>query len=81
MAPACAQEALRRSALCTEATAIFVLAPSYLHRVAWEYGDALRVTPSLDPVSGRPEFDRWLSPHRTPRPRRPYERPILLESG
>ena len=27
--------------LCTEATAIFVMAPSYLHRVACEYGEDL----------------------------------------
>ena len=27
--------------LCTEAIAIFVMAPSYLHRVAWEYGEDL----------------------------------------
>jgi hypothetical protein len=27
--------------LCAEATAIFVMAPSYLHRVVWEYGEDL----------------------------------------
>ena len=27
--------------LCLEATAIFVMAPSYLHRLTWEYGDDL----------------------------------------
>src|SRR6476620_12184192 len=27
--------------LCTEATAIFVMAPPYLHRVVWEYGEDL----------------------------------------
>jgi protein-tyrosine-phosphatase len=27
--------------LCVEATAIFVMAPSYLHRVVWEYGEDL----------------------------------------
>ena len=27
--------------LCDEATAIFVMAPSYLHRVVWEYGEDL----------------------------------------
>jgi hypothetical protein len=63
MAPACAQEALRRGALCTEATAIFVMAPSYLHRVAREYGDDLAhkaflfADPFTKPVSlGRGEY-------------------------
>jgi len=27
--------------LCAEASAIFVMAPSYLHRLVWEYGDDL----------------------------------------
>jgi protein-tyrosine-phosphatase len=27
--------------VCAEATAIFVMAPSYLHRVVWEYGEDL----------------------------------------
>ena len=27
--------------LCAEATAIFVMAPSYLHRVVWEHGEDL----------------------------------------
>jgi len=27
--------------LCVEATAIFVMAPSYLHRMVWEYGEDL----------------------------------------
>jgi hypothetical protein len=27
--------------LCAEANAIFVMAPSYLHRVVWEYGEDL----------------------------------------
>ena len=27
--------------LCAEATAIFVMAPSYLHRLVWEYGEDL----------------------------------------
>jgi protein-tyrosine-phosphatase len=27
--------------LCVEATAIFVMAPSYLHRLVWEYGEDL----------------------------------------
>ena len=27
--------------LCAEASAIFVMAPSYLHRMIWEYGDDL----------------------------------------
>ena len=27
--------------LCAQATAIFVMAPSYLHRMIWEYGDDL----------------------------------------
>ena len=27
--------------LCAEATAIFVMGPSYLHRVIWEYGEGL----------------------------------------
>src|SRR6266446_6192709 len=27
--------------LCGEATAIFVMAPSYLHRLVWEYGEDL----------------------------------------
>ena len=28
-------------ALCVEASAIFVMAPSYLHRMVWEYGEDL----------------------------------------
>ena len=50
-------------ALCTEATAIFVMAPSYLHRVAWEYGDDLAekaylfADPFTKPVSlGKGEY-------------------------
>ena len=27
--------------LCAEATAVFVMGPSYLHRVMWEYGEDL----------------------------------------
>ena len=49
--------------LCSEATAIFVMAPSYLHRVAWEYGEDLAdkaylfADPFTKPVSlGKGEY-------------------------
>jgi protein-tyrosine-phosphatase len=39
--------------LCAEATAIFVMAPSYLHRVVWEFGENLAAKAYLfaDPFS------------------------------
>jgi protein-tyrosine-phosphatase len=49
--------------LCAQATAIFVMAPSYLHRLVWEYGEDLAdkaylfADPFTKPVSlGRGEY-------------------------
>jgi protein-tyrosine-phosphatase len=49
--------------LCTDATAIFVMAPSYLHRLTWEYGEDLAdkaylfADPFTKPVSlGKGEY-------------------------
>ena len=51
------------AACVTEATAIFVMAPSYLHRVVWEYGEDLAdkaylfADPFTKPVSlGKGEY-------------------------
>lgn len=36
--------------LCAEATAIFVMGPSYLHRVMWEYGEDLADKRTCSPI-------------------------------
>ena len=44
--------------LCAEAGAIFVMGPSYLHRVIWEYGEDLADKAYLSPIRSP---DRCLS--------------------
>jgi protein-tyrosine-phosphatase len=47
------------SSLCTTADAIFVMAPSYLHRMLWEYGEehASKAYLFADPFSAPESFD------------------------
>jgi protein-tyrosine-phosphatase len=60
--------------LCAEATAIFVMAPSYLHRVVWEYGEDLAdkaylfADPFTRPVSLESGEYRVLDPSFDDRP-------------
>jgi protein-tyrosine-phosphatase len=60
--------------LCVEATAIFVMAPSYLHRVVWEYGEDLAdkaylfADPFTRPVSFENGEYRVLDPSFDTRP-------------